>query len=151
MQRLSAGFNRRLSRGTNTMKKMIFVAALLLFVAAGHAHAQNNVGGASVGGGGSLNTMGSLQRVKPFESKGGTTSAPHGSSSGKNDGEYIPSTFESYQRALEIGVLESGVKPPSLVEIARQTRERKKTAADKSAVVIEQDEHGKILIPSQEE
>jgi hypothetical protein len=86
-----------------------------------------------------------------------TTSASSGSyvnpdagvnTNSKNPGEFVPSTFSSYQDALATAKLEAEVRPITVTEAARLSQERKKNANDKSVIQLDEDEHGNLVITS---
>lgn len=120
------------------MKKITFLIGVLLL--AGAAHAQV----AAV----SINQAGGLTPANPSLS-GNSNKAPVANSSATNDGEYIISTFESYQQAVATGEQELKAKTPQLAEIARTVRAEKKTAPPKSVIVADQDVEGKMTISRQ--
>jgi hypothetical protein len=58
----------------------------------------------------------------------------------------VPSTFTSYGEAVELGKLEASMKPATLAEAARLAQEQKKTASKQSAIVVERNDDGKLVI-----
>ena len=70
--------------------------------------------------------------------------------SAKNDGQFfLPSTFASYDQAIEIGQLAADAKPPRVGEIARLVRERKKNSRRSAILIVEQDRYGRMITSSQ--
>jgi hypothetical protein len=66
----------------------------------------------------------------------------------KKPGEYVPSRFSNYGDAVALGVLESGIRPPTVVEAARQAQMQKKNAKQKRVIVLDKDDDGKLVIAS---
>lgn len=64
--------------------------------------------------------------------------------SARNDGPFVPSTFENYSEAVAEGDKELNARPLSLGDLSRLLREQKKATEDKARVFVDQDEHGKI-------
>jgi type IV secretory pathway TrbL component len=140
------------------MRAALVLAIGLIF--AGAAHAQLS--------GGSINTSSAINGVATANGNVGindggsmnaqpTTSASSGShvnpdagvnANSKNPGEFVPSTFSSYQDALATAKLEAEVRPITVAEAARRSQERKKNANDKSVIQLDEDEHGNLVITS---
>jgi L-amino acid N-acyltransferase YncA len=80
---------------------------------------------------------------------GSTPSSSLGNVSAKNPGEFIPSTFESYQDAVIIGQAELDAKPMTVAEAARVLQAWKKSGTQKAALVAEQDADGKMIISAE--
>jgi hypothetical protein len=140
------------------MRAALVLAIGLIF--AGAAHAQLS--------GGSINTSSAINGVATANGNVGindggninaqpTTSASSGShvspdagvnTNSKNPGEFVPSTFSSYQDALATAKLEAEVRPITVAEAARLSQERKKHANDKSVIQLDEDEHGNLMITS---
>ncbi len=126
------------------MKKALLIVAF--FVVAGAAQAQI---------GGSINDHAGLNGVGGLESYGGLNS-PHpvlnsGTTlftnvSGTNPGEFVPSTFATYKDAVADAKANASKKPLTLADIARQAQAEKKAAEPKSAMVLEQNSDGKLVI-----
>lgn len=64
--------------------------------------------------------------------------------SARNDGPFVPSTFENYSEAVAEGDKELNARPLSLGDLSRLLREQKKATGDKARVFVDQDEDGKI-------
>jgi len=126
------------------MNKILFLMAAVLV--AGSAHAQGSVGG------GGLNSVTGLSsyRIATLGIDCGA-SDPRASqvTSAKNDGPFLPSTFASYDHAMEIGQAAANAKPPMLGEIARAVREQKKTAKQSAVLIVEQDHYGRMITKAQ--
>jgi hypothetical protein len=127
------------------MKKIFVVGAFVLCFGAGRAQAQRVAGGSGggVGGGNSGAAM---------AGSGGGASAipgvthsplwvPPPNVSAKNDGAFVPSSFESYDKAIAMGQAELHTKQASVAETAKMAREQKATA-EKAHLIVEQDVAG---------
>jgi hypothetical protein len=126
------------------MKTLVLVG---IFLATGIAHAQG-----SISSGGGLNSVNGITsyRIASMRCDGGG-SDPRASQviSAKNDGPFLPSTFASYDQAIEIGQLAMDAKPPRLGEIARFVREQKRKARQSAILMVEQDQYGRMITKSQ--
>jgi hypothetical protein len=126
------------------MKQLIAMAVFILCFGARTAHAQHAVaGGAGTGasnsgggGGGGGSAAGGVTHHAVW--------VPASNVSGKNDGPFLPTTYQNYQKAVEMGKAQVfSSHEPSVVEVARMAREQKASAA-KSRFVVVQDAEGKI-------
>ena len=127
------------------MKQLIAMAVFILCFGARTAHAQHAVaGGAGTGasnsgggGGGGGSAAGGVTHHAVW--------VPASNVSGKNDGPFLPTTYQNYDKALEMGKAQVvGHEPePNIVEVAKMTQEQKASAA-KSRFVVVQDAEGKI-------
>ncbi len=68
---------------------------------------------------------------------------PPANVSAKNDGPFLPSTYQNYDKAVEIGKAEVAVHEPTVVEVAKVTQEQR-TSAAKARFVVVQDVEGKL-------
>ena len=127
------------------MRKTILAAAIFLFAGASAAYAQhpaamspssNTFGGGGVSGGG-ISSVSSGVRSKPAP-------IPAANVSARNDGPFVPSTFENYSDAVAEGDKELNARPASLGDLSRQVREQKKATGDKARIFVDQDENGKL-------
>lgn len=138
------------------MKQLIAVAVFVLCFGVGTAHAQRSGGTNSVAGGGGLG---------PTNSGGGGGGGGFGGGSGgggaisgvthhpawvpppnvsaTNDGPFLPSTYQNYDKAVQMGKAEVAVHEPSVVEVAKMTQEQKASGA-KARIVVVQDVEGKL-------
>jgi hypothetical protein len=130
------------------MKKLIFLAGLLSLT--GTAHAQRagavanpyNSGGGGAGGGGfSSGGSGTLGNTLP-----GPYSLPRTNASGTNTGEFVPTSFENYEEAVNAGQRELDAKRPQVAEAARAAQARKKAGTPGPALVAIQDDAGNVVI-----
>lgn len=120
------------------MKKIILLAGIMLL--AGSAHAQF---------GGSLNSSGSMNGSRStIANNGPTVSASRPNVSANNPGEFVPSTFESYQQAVAAGQEELDARPLRVADVARMYQARKKSEIQKPALIAEQDDDGNVIISS---
>jgi len=138
--------SRESTRGCNgdNMRKILMLAGILVF--AGAARAQ--VGG-SLNSGGSVNKMGSLNGGSGRSSDADAANTLPDSTTNRNSsnpGIFVPSTFTSYGKAVELGKLEALMKPMSLAEAARLAQEQRKNAAAKPVIVLDKDGDGKLVI-----
>jgi hypothetical protein len=145
------------------MKKTLLLASFL--VLAGTVHGQgvqsptgtlngagsvNNASSLGSGSGG-LNGAGSINGG-PAGAPAGPASAPGAAAdrsvnqNSKNPGEYVPSRFSTYGDAVALGVVESGMRPLTVAEAARQAQLRKKNAEQKPVIVLDKDDDGKLVI-----
>lgn len=121
------------------MKKILFLVAALL--AASTAHAQSSVGGGLSGT--SFPTVTHIGSILTLGT--GVDQRSSRLTSAKNDGPFLPSSFESYDEAVAAAQKIAGAKPLSLGEIARQVREDKKAATQTAVLVISQDQRGNMI------
>jgi hypothetical protein len=140
------------------MKRLIVAAGILIM--AGTAHAQHggsiNNGG-TINGSGNINNTGGINNSQSSSSGDSSKITERPSSPGastdisvnrnsKNPGEFVPSTFSSYQDAVTLGILEGQIRPLSVAEAARLSRQQKTAASQKPGIVLEQDPSGKLVI-----
>ena len=134
------------------MRKSLLLAGILIF--AGTARAQmggriNNLSGIGSAGGingaASINGSSAVPATAPTSAAGAAVDRAVNQNS-KNPGEYVPSRFSNYGDAVALGVLESGIWPPTVVEAARQAQMQKKNAEQKRVLVLDKDDHGKLVI-----
>lgn len=57
--------------------------------------------------------------------------------SAKNDGPFLPSSYQSYDKAIETGKAEVGARQPSVVEVARMAQEQKMATAKARFIVVQ--------------
>lgn len=131
------------------MKQLIAMAVFILCFGVGTAHAQRAGGGTAVAGGAGTGASNSGGGGGGGSAAGGVTHhavwVPPSNVSGKNDGPFRPTTYQNYDKAVEMGKAEvvSHEPEPSIVEVAKMTQEQKAAAA-KSRFVVVQDAEGKI-------
>ena len=68
--------------------------------------------------------------------------------SATNPGEFVPSTFESYKEAVIIGQEQLNARPVTVAEAARIFQAQKKSESQKHALIVEQDNNGRMIISS---
>ena len=78
----------------------------------------------------------------------GPYSTPRANVSATNTGEFVPTSFQSYQEAVSTGQRELDAKQPQLAEAARMAQAAKKSEAAKAVVVAAQDNAGNLVISS---
>ncbi len=127
------------------MSKILMIGAFLIF--AGVTRAQT-IGGtinnqAGINGAGGLNSAGALNAAHPILDNGTTIFI---NTSGRNEGEFVPSTFASYKDAVAEAKANANRQPVTLADMARQAQAQKKAVELKSAIVLEQDSDGKLVI-----
>jgi hypothetical protein len=81
-------------------------------------------------------------------SHGTSASAPLVNVSATNPGEFVPSTFESYNEAVIAGREQLNARPVTVAEAARMLQASKKSEVQKPALIVEQDNNGKMLSPA---
>ena len=138
------------------MRQLIAMAVFVLCFGVGTAHAQRTGGSSGVAGGGG---------VGPSNSGGGGGGGSGGGGGGggsaiagvthhavwvpppnvigQNDGPFRPSTYQNYDKALEMGKAEVAVHEPTVVEVAKVTQEQRASAA-KARFTVVQDVEGKL-------
>ena len=131
--------------------KFFMMAGVLLFAGVGSVSAQGYVGGSSVGAGAGLNGAGTLNGSGTMNGGSSTTgrvSDPRHTDNiqATNPGEFVPSTFENYPAALSMGEEARRARPLTVVEAARFAQQAKAAAAAKSALVLEKDSEGKLIV-----
>jgi hypothetical protein len=119
------------------MKKIILLAGIALLAGSAQAQMRSN-GTSSLGG--------SLSFSHP--SHGTPAPAPQANVSATNPGEFVPSTFESYKEAVIIGQEQLNARPVTVAEAARIFQARKKSESQKPALIVEQDDDGRMIISS---
>jgi hypothetical protein len=127
------------------MKKTLLLVGILL--TAGTASAQG-----SGNSGGGLNSVNGITSYRIASMRcDGSSGDPRSSQviSAKNDGQFLPSTFASYDQAVQFGLLAANAKPPMLGAIARSVREQKKSARQSAILIAEQDQGGRMITTSQ--
>ena len=117
------------------MKKIILLTGIALL--AGSAQAQMRSSAMSSSGG-------SLSFSHPSHG----ASAPLVNVSATNPGEFVPSTFESYNEAVITGREQLNATPVTVAEAARILQASKKSEVQKPALMVEQDNNGKMIISS---
>lgn len=118
------------------MKKIILLAGIALL--AGTAQAQF---------GGSLNSASGMNGSRStIANNVAPASSPQANVSGTNPGEFVPSTFESYQQAVATGQEELDARPLRLAEVARMLQARRKLEIQTPALIAEQDDDGNVII-----
>ena len=132
--------------------KFLLAAGVLLLVGTGSANAQSMSNVGTIGGGSSLNGASSVNNSPTINPSGGSSagvvSDPRSSKSveGTNPGEYVPSTFESYDAALSLGEIAKRIHPLTVVEAARLAQQAKANPAAKPALVLEKDPDGNLIV-----
>jgi hypothetical protein len=119
------------------MKKTILILGIAFL--AGSAQAQFR--------GGSLNSAGGMNGShSTISNSGATGSTSQGNVGATNPGEFVPSTFESYQQAVATGQEELDARPLRLADVARILQAQKKSEIQKPALTAEQDDEGNVII-----
>jgi hypothetical protein len=137
------------------MKQAIAIAAFVLCFGVGSAQAQRtggspSGGGVAGGGGGAPSSGGG----GAGGGGGGGSSASAGVThhpvwvpppnvSAKNDGAFEPTSYQSFDKAVEAAKADIGTRQPSVVDVARMAQEQKATSA-KAHFIVEQDANGKL-------
>lgn len=144
------GFGNVVHMGTHM--KFLVMAGIVLFVSVGAANAQSlagvpGIGGSSINNSGSLNHSGSINS-ESHSSNGSSVSSAGATRSvaGTNPGEFVPSTFEEYGKALDQGEEATRMRPISLAEAARMAQKTKAAGAMKPAIILENNSEGKLVV-----
>lgn len=124
------------------MRKILLLAGALLI--AGTAHAQAY-------GAGINSTSGiSAYRIQSMRcDAGGGDMRASVVTTGKNDGPFLPTTFASYDEAIENGLIVANTAAPKLGDVARQAREQKKNSVQSAVLIVEQDQYGRMITKAQ--
>ncbi len=131
------------------------MAVFVLCFGAGTAQAQRTGGTNSVAGGGGVGPNNSGGGGGGgFGGGGGGGGAiagvthhpawvPPPNVSATNDGPFRPSTYQNYDKAVEMGKAEVATHEPTVVEVAKVTQEQR-TSTAKARFVVVQDVEGKL-------
>lgn len=127
------------------MRKTILAVLIFLFAGANAAYAQHPAGmtpspntfGGGGGYGGGISGASAAVHSKPAPPPAMNVSA-------RNDGPFVPSTYQNYSAAVAEGDKVLNARPASLGDLSRQVREQKKATGNKARVFVDQDEDGKI-------
>jgi hypothetical protein len=144
------------------MKKILVTVSFLIF--AGVAHGQTGAtinsyssigdagglnGATSLGAGSGIGGTGNINlpsSTASLPSAPGAAADRNVNQSSNNPGPYVPSKFTNYGDAVALGVIESGIRPLTVVEAARLSQTQKKNTNAKPVIVLEKDEDGKLVI-----
>jgi hypothetical protein len=133
--------------------KIPAIAVVLFLAGAAAAGAQSLPAVPTVGGNPGIGSSGSLNSSGAINHPGWTPSSvgdsdPRASRSieATNPGEYVSSTFENYDSAVNIGRNAGLVRPPTLVEAAHAAQQARATGALKAPIVLEKDREGNLVI-----
>ena len=136
------------------MKQLIAMAVFVLCFGVGTAHAQRTGGTNNVAGGGGVGPTNSGGGGGGGFSGGGGGSAiagvthhpawvPPPNVSAKNDGPFLPTTYQDYDKAVQMGKAEVAIHEPTVVEVAKMTQEQR-VSAGKARIVVVQGVEGKL-------
>lgn len=128
------------------MRIVILSAIVLIF--AGTAHAQL-LGGSINTGGSSINHSTTLNTNVISSTSSGSAPAVSDlvvNRNSKNPGEFVPSTFTTYQDILAEAKLQAALRPQTVAEAARQEQERRSKSKDANVIQLDEDAHGKLMI-----
>ena len=134
------------------MKQLIAMAVFVLCFGVGTAHAQRTGGTNNVAGGGGVGPSNAGGGGVGGGGGGGSAIAgvthhpawvPPPNVSATNDGPFRPSTYQNYDKAVEMGKVEVAIHEPTVVEVAKATQEQR-TSAAKARFVVVQDVEGKL-------
>lgn len=136
------------------MKQLIAMAVFVLCFGVGTAHAQRTGGTNNAAGGGGVgpsNSGGGGGGGGGFGGGGGSIGSfthhsawvPPANVSATNDGPFRPSTYQNYDKAVEMGKAEVAIHEPTVVEVAKMTQEQRASAA-KARFTVVQDVEGKL-------
>ncbi len=136
------------------MKQLIAMAVFVLCFGLGTAHAQRTGGTNNAAGGGGVgpsNSGGGGGGGGGLGGGGGSIGSfthhsawvPPANVSATNDGPFRPSTYQNYDKAVEMGKAEVAIHEPTVVEVAKMTQEQRASSA-KARFVVVQDVEGKL-------
>jgi hypothetical protein len=128
------------------MRIAILAAIVLIF--AGTAHGQL-LGGSINTGGSSLNHSTTLNTNVSTSTTSGSAPAVSDvvvNRNSNNPGEFVPSTFSTYQDVLAEAKLQAALRPQTVAEAARQEQERRSKSKDANVIQLDEDAHGKLMI-----
>jgi len=136
------------------MRQLVAMAVFVLCFGVGTAHAQRTGGSNNVAGGGGVgpSNSGGGGGGGGFGGGGGSATGsfahhpawvPPANVSATNDGPFRPSTFQNYDKAVEMAKAEVAIHEPTVVEVAKATQEQRASAA-KARFVVVQDVEGKL-------
>ena len=134
------------------MKQLIAIAVFVLCFGVGTAHAQRTGGTNNVAGGGGVGPSNSGGGGSGGGGGGGSAIAgvthhavwvPPPNESATNDGPFRPSTYQDYDKAVEMGKAEVAIHEPTVVEVAKANQEQRATEA-KARFTVVQDVEGKL-------
>jgi len=124
------------------MKKMLILAAALLVAST----ARGQIGGGFAAGSLTASNFTSVTHVGNICNLGtGVDQRASVVTSAKNDGPFLPTSFQSYDEAIQAGRQMLNSKPANLGEIARKAREEKKAATQTAILVVVQDQRGRMI------
>lgn len=128
------------------MRIVILAAIVLIF--AGTAHAQL-LGGSINTGGSSINHATTLNTNVSSSTTSGSAPAVSDvvvNRNSNNPGEFVPSTFTTYQDVLAEAKLQAALRPQTVAEAARREQERRSKSKDANVIQLDEDVHGKLMI-----
>jgi hypothetical protein len=136
------------------MRQLVAMAVFVLCFGVGTAHAQRTGGSNNVAGGGGVgpSNSGGGGGGGGFGGGGGSATGsfthhpawvPPANVGATNDGPFRPSTYQNYDKAVEMGKAEVAIHEPTVVEVAKATQEQR-TSAAKARFVVVQDVEGKL-------
>ena len=134
------------------MKQLIAMAVFVLCFGVGTAHAQRTGGTNNVAGGGGVGPSNSGGGGSGGGGGGGSAIAgvthhavwvPPPNESATNDGPFRPSTYQDYDKAVEMGKAEVAIHEPTVVEVAKANQEQRAMEA-KARFTVVQDVEGKL-------
>src|SRR6202021_3739927 len=118
----------------------VLMGVFFLLFGLGTAHAQRTGGTNNAAGGGGVgpsNSGGGGGGGGGFGGGGGSIGSfthhsawvPPANVSATNDGPFRPSTYQNYDKAVEMGKAEVAIHEPTVVEVAKMTQEQRASAA----------------------
>ena len=115
------------------MKLMLGVGALILLFsmpARAQSFGANVGGGSSLNSGGGLNAGSSSHGISLHSLQTSPVATFHMSVTSGSDGDFIPSTYLPFAKAVELGKELQAAKPKTLAEVALEYRNEKKAKAE---------------------
>jgi hypothetical protein len=131
--------------------KIPVLAIILVLAGVGTVSAQSlqsvpSVGGPGIGNSGSINGSGPINRASSTSSVGDSNPRASKNVEATNPGEYVPSTFENYDAAVDMGRNAGLARPLTIVEAARKAQHAKEAGAAKSTILLEKNAEGNLII-----
>jgi hypothetical protein len=126
------------------------VMAVVLFLASVGSAGAQSLGGVPTVGGSAINNSGSINSSSSINTR--SLGAPLDSTArafknveATNPGEFVPSTFEDYDAAVNMGESARRFRPLTIVEAAHVAQKAKAAGAVKPGIILEQDAEGKLV------
>jgi hypothetical protein len=127
--------------------KVLLMTGILILIRVSSASAQSLGGGSVINNSNSINSSGSINGVGLSQNSSpvsGTHASPNVAAT--NPGEFVPSTFEDYDAALNQGENARHFRPLTVVEASRLAQQAKAAGPARSAIMLEKDAEGNLIV-----